>query len=234
MISIKITWKYCLAFYCMIMLYASLHELVHHFAGAAICGAWGYKTFNYFSTACESNRWAYLATYAGPLFSFIMMWVGAYGLRKKNSSTLTRQISFALIFAQLPFQRMIFPFFKMNDEFYASKSLFGDTQLVYWSVIIFVWLICLPPLVTAYRSIRNRNRLAWFLFYLLLFPVIIWVPVFLLLEYLLVNRHVLDQTFIGIAWLFLVNEIITVIGYFLTKKYFNTDMYKLKSKQLPT
>ncbi|MBK6825712.1 MAG: hypothetical protein IPG86_01920 [Chitinophagaceae bacterium] len=234
MISIKITWKYCLAFYCLIMLYASLHELVHHFAGAAICGAWGYKTFNYFSTACESNRWAYLATYAGPLFSFIMMWVGAYGLRKKNASPLSRQISFALIFAQLPFQRMFFPFFKMNDEFYASKSLFGDTQLMYWSVIIIIWLICLPPLVTAYRSITNKHRLAWFLFYLILFPVIIWVPVFLLLEYLLVNRHVLDQTFIGIAWLFLVNEIITVIGYFLTKKYFNTDMYKLKSKQLPT
>lgn len=229
MIRIRITWKYGLAFYCMIMLYASLHELVHHFAGAAICGAWGYKTFNYFSTACESNRWAYLATYAGPIFSFIMMWVGAYGLRKKNATALSRQISFALIFAQLPFQRMFFPFLKTNDEFYASRMLFGDTPLVYWSVIIIIWLVCIPPLVTAYRSISNRHRLAWFLFYLLLFPVIIWVPIFLLLEYLLVNRHVLDQTFIGIAWLFLVNEIITIIGYILTKRYFNTETQNLES-----
>ena len=43
MIKLKITWRYCLAFYCIIMLYVSLHELVHHFAGYLVCGAWGKK-----------------------------------------------------------------------------------------------------------------------------------------------------------------------------------------------
>ena len=61
------------------MVYASLHELVHHFVGYLICGDWGYKSFNYFRTACEeTNNNRLIATYAGPVFSFIMMYVGTY------------------------------------------------------------------------------------------------------------------------------------------------------------
>ena len=59
-ITLRVTWKYCLAFYCIGMLYVSLHELAHHFAGYLICGEWGYKSFNYFSTACDTT--AALAT----------------------------------------------------------------------------------------------------------------------------------------------------------------------------
>ena len=125
MIKLKITWKYCLAFYCIIMLYASLHELIHHFAGYFICGDWGYKTFNYFETACETDRKSLLATYMGPLFSFTMMYVGAYFLIKKSSNFI-KHLGFAMIFAQLPFQRMVSPFFKMNDEFYATSYIIWE------------------------------------------------------------------------------------------------------------
>lgn len=221
MVTLKITWKYCLAFYCMVMLYSSLHELVHHFAGYLVCGAWGYKTFNYFSTACEASPVTFLATYAGPVFSFAMMWIGAFFLKKKNASAHTRQLSFALIFAQLPLQRMITPFFKMNDEYYATASLFGHTAWVYWTVLIVVWACCVPPLITAFRAIQNEKRIFWYLFYLLLFPYLLWGPVFGLLEYLLVSKHVLNGTVIGIAYLFILNEVITIIGYLLTRKYFD-------------
>ena len=223
MVTIKITWKYCLAFYCMIMLYASLHELVHHFTGYVVCGDWGYKTFNYFSTACEDSPKTYIATYAGPAFTFGMMWIGMYLLSKRDASSYTRQLSFALIFAQLPLQRMINPIFKMNDEFYASAWLFGSNMKVYWIVLIVVWLCCIPPLIVAFRSIQNKNRIAWFLFYLALFPYLLWGPVFGLLEYLLVNKHVMDGTVIGIANLFILNEVITIIGYVMTKKYIDTE-----------
>ncbi len=223
MVVIKITWKYCLAFYCLIMLYSSLHELVHHFTGFIVCGEWGYKTFNYFETACEDNPVTYIATYAGPIFSFIVMWIGAYLLQRKTSTTYTKQLAFALIFAQLPFQRMLMCFFKMNDEYYASSQLFGQTNLVYGLVILCIWICCIPPLIVAYRSIQNKYKIGWFLFYLVLFPYLLWGPIFGLLEYLLVNKHVLNGTIIGIANLFILNEVITVIGYLLTKKYFNTE-----------
>ncbi|WP_025664818.1 hypothetical protein [Aquimarina megaterium] len=220
MIKIKITWKYCLAFYSIIMLYASLHELVHHFSGYFICGDWGVKTFNYFETACEQDSKSLIATYIGPIFSFIMMYLGAHFLRNK-SSDYKKHLGFAIIFAQLPLQRMISPFFKMNDEFYATAKLFGDSSFIYWSVIIIIWLICLPPLIKVYRSIENKHKLIWFLFYLVLFPYILWGPIFGILEFLMVEKKFLAQPIIGIGLLFIINEVITIIGYYLTKKYIN-------------
>ncbi len=218
MIKLKITWKYCLAFYCIIMLYVSLHELIHHFAGYLICGAWGKKTFNYFETACETDSKSLIATYVGPLFTFAMMYIGAYFLNNKFSN-FKRHLGFAIIFAQLPFQRMVSPFFRMNDEFYATSILYGNTPLVYWSVIIVIWIICLPPLIKAYKAITNKYRLVWFIFYLGFFPYILWGPIFGTLEYLMVEKNFLAQPIIGIGLLFIINEIITIIAYYMTKKY---------------
>ncbi|MCB0376232.1 MAG: hypothetical protein KDD04_09965 [Sinomicrobium sp.] len=218
MMRLKITWKYCLAFYCVIMLYASLHELVHHFAGFAICGEWGYKTFNSFETACEGTRQSYLATYAGPLFTYVMMYVGMYLLRTGNS-TYQKQLGFAMIFAQLPFQRMTGPLFHMNDEYFATVKLYGASDLNFWLVTILVFAICIPPLVQAYRSIENRRPWLWFAFYYFLFPYLLWGPFFGGLEYLMVNKGVLDQTIIGIGLLFVINEVLTILLYGFTRKY---------------
>ncbi|MEO0570088.1 MAG: hypothetical protein AAF039_00185 [Bacteroidota bacterium] len=226
MVKLKITWSYCLAFYCIIMLYVSLHELVHHFSGYLICGDWGIKSFNYFETACEDDKKSLLATYVGPLFSFAMMYYGMYLLKKRNLDR-TKHLGFAIVFAQLPFQRMISPFFRMNDEFYASAKLFGNTDSVYWSVIISIWLICLPPLIKTYKAIANKNKILWFLFYLVLFPYILWGPIFGGLEYLMVEKKFLAQPIIGIGLLFILNEIVTIIAYYYTKKYI--DPYWKKS-----
>lgn len=219
MIKLKITWKYCIAFYCVIMLYVSLHELIHHFSGYIICGDWGIKTFNYFETACENERKSYLATYAGPLFSFIMMYVGMSFLKKK--SNYKRHMGFAIIFAQLPLQRMVSPFFKMNDEYYASFRLFGDSEIMYWLVIIIIWLICLPPLIMAYNVIENRFKEFWFIFYLGFFPYVLWGPFFGGLEYLMVEKEILAKQIIGIGILFIINEVITIIAYYYSRKWIN-------------
>ena len=200
------------------MLYVSLHELIHHFAGYLVCGDWGTKSFNSFVTTCENEKKTYLATYAGPLFSYIIMYVGMYMLNVKNS-TYKKHLGFALIFAQLPFQRMTSPFFKMNDEFYATAKLYGDTTFVYWAVITVIWIICLPPLIHAYKSIENKYKILWFLFYTTLFPYLLWGPVFGGLEYLLVTKKFLAQPIIGIGLLFIINEIVTILAYFYTKKY---------------
>lgn len=224
MLTLKITFRYCIALYCITMLYASLHELIHHFSAYFICGAWGYKSFNYFSTACEGTLKSWYATYTGPLFNFIMMYIGAALL--KGDSNYKKHLGFAMIFAQLPLQRMISPFFRMNDEFIATISLFGDTPLNYWLVIILIWAICIPPLVKAFLAIKNRYRWLWFLFYLILFPYLLWGPIFGLLEYLMVNKHVLDQQIIGIGLLFILNEIVTIIAYYLTKRYIDPGYNK--------
>jgi hypothetical protein len=202
------------------MFYASAHELIHHFSAYLICGEWGYKSFNYFETACEGTQKSWYATYTGPLFTFAMMYLGMLFL-SKNNSVLKNHLGFAIIFAQLPLQRMISPFFRMNDEFIATVNLFGDTPFNYWFVIIIIWLICIPPLYKAYRAIQNKQKLLWFLFYLVLFPYIVWGPIFGLLEYLMVQREILSQTFIGIGLLFIINEIITIAGHTLTTRFLN-------------
>ena len=213
MVNLKITTKYCIAFYFIIMLYVSLHELVHHFTGALICGDWGYKSFNHFKTACDpdDNR-RLIATFAGPIFTYIMMYVGAHMLLIGRTN-YRRHYSFALIFAQLPVQRMTGPFFKMNDEYYAAVRLWGRTEEVYWVSGITLIIICIPPLVVAYKSIKNKNRLLWFLFYALLFPYLLWGPIFGALEYLMVNEGILNQQIIGIGLLFIINETITIWGH---------------------
>ena len=202
------------------MLYASLHELIHHFAGYIVCGEWGTKTFNYFETACSDLPKSYIATYIGPIFTFIIMYVGAYFLNDK-SSDFKKHLGFAMIFAQIPLQRMISPFFRMNDEFYATSMLLGNTSVVYWSVIIIVWIICFPPLIKAYKAIENKYRIIWFIFYLVLFPYLLVGPFFAGLEYLMVEKKFLAQPVIGIGLLFIINEIITIIAYYFTKKYIN-------------
>ena len=218
MINLKINWKYSLAFYCIGMLYASLHELIHHVAGFIICGEWGTKSFNYFETACDDDPISYIATYTGPIFTFIMMYVGAYFLNDKFSN-YKKHLGFALIFAQLPMQRMISPFFKMNDEYYATANLLGDNDYVYWLVIAVIWIICLPVLIKAYKAINNKNRIIWFLFYFLIFPYLLVVPIFLGLEFLMVEKNILSSTVLGIGWLFILNEIVTIIAHLYTKKY---------------
>ena len=107
----------------------------------------------------------------------------------------------------------------MNDEFYASAAPFGDTALVYWSVITIIWLVCLPPLIKAFQAIANRRRVLWFAFYLILFPYVLWGPVFGALEYLMVSKEFLATTIIGIGLLFIINEFVTIAAYLKFKKY---------------
>ncbi|WP_373064796.1 hypothetical protein [Gemmatimonas sp.] len=79
--KIPITWRYLLAFYCLSALMGVSHEMVHHAAGFAICGEWGYKTFNFFALTkgCQEAHpdTSWLATLAGPLlFNYVPLWIG--------------------------------------------------------------------------------------------------------------------------------------------------------------
>jgi len=47
---------YVLAFFCLAAILGIGHELAHHATGYLICGAWGYKTFNSFSSPRGASR----------------------------------------------------------------------------------------------------------------------------------------------------------------------------------
>ena len=216
MLNLRLTPGYCVALYCLTALSHTLHEFTHHLAGAAVCGAWGTMTFNLFSLACGNEPYIYIATYAGPAFTFGLLWIGASLLL--SPSDFTRHFGFALIIAQIPWQRMIMPFLRGNDEYYASKHLFGANAITYWAVGLVVLAICLPPVIAAYRAIANKPHPLWFIGALIL-PFLLWAPVYALFEYLLLQRQVLADTIIGVPVLAIVNFAATTVLFALTVRF---------------
>src|SRR5215813_12412916 len=77
MLNLRITPAYCVALYCLTALSHTLHEFTHHLVGRAVCGSWGTMTFNVFSLSCGTEPYIYVATYAGPAFTFALLWIGA-------------------------------------------------------------------------------------------------------------------------------------------------------------
>jgi hypothetical protein len=222
MVQLRITPLYCVAFYFLIMLHGSMHELVHHFTAFAVCGEWGTKSFNSFRAACSTQPWIWLSTYAGPVYSYAMMWLGGYWLMR-GAAPLTRQLGFATIFAQLPLQRITGPILSWNDEWFATRHLFEPSEPLRWGLFLLVVAIAAPPLVRAYFAIQNKGRILWFAFYFCFLPLILFAPALIGLEYLMVTRGVLNQQIIGIGLLFIINEVVTIVGFALTQRYLDPD-----------
>src|SRR6266849_4193508 len=112
--TLRLSWRYVVAFLLLTILCGTSHEFVHHFTGRLICGCWGFKTFNSFVLCdrCKSNPYGFLATVAGPVFTFALMWIGFYQLRKPDEQN--RQLGFALIFANFPVNRIFFALIGSN------------------------------------------------------------------------------------------------------------------------
>jgi hypothetical protein len=132
-VKVKLSLPYVVAFLALTILCGTSHEFVHHFIGAAFCGCFGYKTFNSFTLcpSCAGNRLAFMAaTWAGPLFTYGLMWLGVYRLFQPSSAS--RQLGFALIFANFPINRIGFALIGWNDEQYVTNKIFGHTTLGFW------------------------------------------------------------------------------------------------------
>src|SRR5947199_8810580 len=119
--KISLSFAFVIAFFALTLLCGTSHEFVHHFVGAAFCGCFGFKTFNSFDlrSSCAGNRLAFVAaTWAGPLFTYGLMWLGVY--RLSNSSGAAGQLGFALIFANFPINRIGFAFIAWNEHQYLT------------------------------------------------------------------------------------------------------------------
>ncbi|MDP9017059.1 MAG: hypothetical protein M3N19_01895 [Candidatus Eremiobacteraeota bacterium] len=218
--KISLSWRYLLAFCALTILCGTSHEFVHHFTGAALCGHFGTKTFNSFTLAagCDSNLVAvYWSAMAGPIFTFGLLWVGYFLLRRADAGS--KGLGFALIFANFPINRMLFCLLNSNDEQYANRLLFGNSPLVFWLTIIVIWAIALPPLIEAYRQLENRPKAAWFIgFFVLPFIFVIGFAGLFLEQFLLVDRQVLASSVLGIPYLILLVEILSAVVYEVFRK----------------
>ena len=212
-LKIKLSPPYVIAFLALTILCGTSHEFVHHFVGAAFCGCFGYKTFNSFElcSSCAGNRLAFIAaTWAGPLFTYGLMWLGVYRLSKP--STAARQLGFALIFANFPINRIGFALIGWNDEQYVTNKIFGHSPLGFWLTNLAIWILAIPPLLFAYRAITNRHRVLWFIGFFVLPFVFVFVFAGMFLEqWLLLDRKFLAVPIIGIPYLILLVEVLSII-----------------------
>jgi len=210
--TIRLSVRYIIAFLALTILCGTSHEFIHHFTGAAFCGCFGYKTFNSFDLcdSCKGNTLAFVAaTWAGPLLTFGLMWLGAWRLRQPSESA--RQLGFALIFANFPINRIGFALAGWNDEQYVTAKLFGHTLLGFWLTNLAIWIMAVPPIVMAYRAIANRRRWAWFVgFFTLPFVFVILFAGFFLENWLLLKQKFLATTILGIPYLILVVEVLSL------------------------
>lgn len=222
--KVQVTPKYIAAFLFLTILCGTSHEFVHHFTAAAICGCFGYKTFNSFEicAGCEAEHPLYYwATIAGPLFTFGLMWVGMYQLNKTDNKN--QQLGFALIFANFPISRILFALMGWNDEQWVAHLLF-NTNTSFRVTNFLIWVCAIPPLVYAYIKMKNKRKLLVFLGFFILPFVFVILFGMAMEDWLLLKMHFLSDTLIGIPYLILLVEIICLLGYVMYKKY----LYQIK------
>lgn len=216
--KIPLTSQFLTAFLCLTALMGISHELAHHLAGYAICGDWGYKTFNSFLLAdgCRAAHpdTFWLATLAGPvLFNYVPMWIGVVFMRRADAGA--KLFGVALVFSTIPIMRIVFSLLGANDEPWMVRLHFGDDPVAFWLMNLAIWCLTLPPLVIAWRTIRNRFRPLVFALFFVGVPALVFVLVGIVLEDMIVKHRILADTIWGMPYLVLLAELLAYVGYLM-------------------
>jgi len=228
---VELTPRYLLAFVCLAAVLGIGHELAHHVVGRLICGAWGYKTFNSFvlATGCREQhpRTSWLATLAGPaLFNYLPMWIGFSQMRRSDAGS--KLFGLTLVFATIPVFRIVFSALGANDEPWIVRHLFGHNQLAFWLMNVAIWLLSVPPLLLAWRTMQNRHRALLFVFYLLALPLFVFFFVGIVLENMIIKQHILADTLWGMPYLVLLVEGLAYLGYQMNRQHLRVPVSGLE------
>lgn len=156
--KIKLTPLSLLSFFSLVFLVHELHDWAHAITAWSVCGCWGPRAFDFwdFCSKCAvgSPTLRALAWIAGPLINYILIWVG-WGLMHPENSLDKRSLGFALVFATLPFLRLIAALSGGGDETYALRLLFqhpdgGNRHNVALAGLLIVLTLSLPALIRAF------------------------------------------------------------------------------------
>jgi hypothetical protein len=199
-LKIQLTFKNLVLFIIFFFLMHELHELAHIITGRINCGCWGTRDFNVWSTCADcQSRYAIAATFAGPLFTFILLWLGRY-LVKHAQSIHSQSFGLLLILGNMQFGRMYMAAMGSGDEVWGLRTLFlnaDHSNFLMIKVIAFliVSCICLPPLITAYKAIANQKKVLVFVGFLII-PLVLDTVVILIVLNGILNKGFLNQVWI--------------------------------------
>ena len=195
--NIKLNPRFVIAFMALAFLMHEAHEIAHTTVARLICGAWGERDFNVWGI-CEGCEKAHplviLSTFAGPLFTFAMLWAGAL-LLKPSHSAQQKSWGLALVFANMPFARILTASMGGGDEVFGLSRVLHNHSLAWAIGLTGILLVCAEPLRRAFVTIHNRRRVGLFLLFFLA-PVALDLVVVLGLLNSLLERGLLSQYWI--------------------------------------
>ena len=143
--KLKLTAIYVLTFLALTFLMHEVHEIAHTTVGRIICGCWGQRDFNVWGVCDTCNSpLAIVATLAGPLFTFLMIWYGTTFL-KDNNSNAEKSFGFSLIFANLPFARLLTSILGGGDEVMVIRNTMDNQGLSKPLTLVLIILVITYP-----------------------------------------------------------------------------------------
>jgi hypothetical protein len=176
-VQLRIGGRYMVAFVALNGVISELHEQAHITTGRLISGCYGERDFNVWQGCAEgSQAFPFAAPLAGPLFSYLVMWIGAW-LLMRAATPAGRSIGFTLVFAPLPFARVFTALVGGGDERIVLLCVFGDAMApgtLRWLAVALTLAFCAPPVFAAWRATANRRR-GWYIAGFCVLPLlVIW------------------------------------------------------------
>lgn len=154
-----------------------------------------------------------------------MMWIG-YILLSDKKTDEQKAIGFCLIFANLPFGRILTAVIGAGDEVSGIDTLLNNRVLAWALGLSIIIAITFIPLLKAYQIILNRRKIGWFLLFFIA-PTFIDVLIILFGMNTVLQMGVLNKYWIlGSPLLVTLWTIFVLALFILTKKY----IYKLVVK----
>jgi hypothetical protein len=203
-----------------------LHEFSHMIAGRAICGVWGTRDFN--NVHPMSKEWYEagfnhtLVGLEGPVINYIAIWLGAILIRTAKS---TSRLSWGLvlIFASLPFARIITALFGGGDEMGVARTWISNPMAARLINIAIILSILIYPLYTAFKALYVKKNRGWYFAGVLILPMLLEGMLVLLFFNYLLKMGVLNKSWwMGspiLVWMVL---LVTLIGFLFSAKYLQT------------
>ncbi len=218
--QLKITLKFIIPFLALTFVMHEAHEIVHTAIARIICGCWGPRDFNVWET-CEgcaiTHPISVIATFAGPIFTFCMIWVGTFLLKESNSDQ-KKSFGFALIFANMPFGRILSVAIGGGDEVWGLNQLLHYHGLSWAIGLIIEFVVLFIPLRNAFKIIANKKKIGIFLSFFLL-PVIVDLLVVLGIMNTLLSKGILNtQGILGSPLLVNIWTAFVLIVFLTTRK----------------
>ena len=224
---IKLNYKFSIAFITLTFVLGEAHEIIHTSVGRIICGCWGLRDFNNWEI-CESciTPTAIWATIAGPVFTFIVMWIGLIMI-KKNKTNESKILGFSLIFANMPFARILNAILGAGDEIMVINKIVYNHTIAWIIGFLGISLITIFPLIEAYKIIENRKKIGWFLLFFFV-PTIIYILIILGVMNTLLEKGIMSEYWIlGSPKIVSVWTLVVIILLVLNWKY----IYKIEKQK---